>query len=56
MKSIIVFTSALSAKFYQDKIRKDELKESFKRAAKDLEMHKLAEEGLEDYAKQIFDI
>lgn len=40
-------------RLYQDKVRRDELKESFKRAAKDPEMAKMAEEGLDDYADQL---
>ena len=40
-------------KVYQEKIRKDELKETFKRAAKSPEIVKMAEEGMDDYEEQL---
>ena len=40
-------------KVYQEKVRKDELKESFKRAAKDSEMVEMADEGMDDYEEQL---
>jgi hypothetical protein len=38
---------------YQEKIRKEELKETFKRAAKDSSIMEMAEEGLDDFEEQL---
>jgi len=40
-------------KVYQEKVRKEELRETFKRAAKDSEMVKMADEGMDDYEEQL---
>ncbi|NIA02456.1 MAG: CopG family transcriptional regulator [Nitrospirae bacterium] len=40
-------------KDYQEKIRKEDLQETFKRAAKDSEIIGMAEEGMDDYEEQL---